>query len=131
MIQRKFSMANPNITTPWQLDLRIHWLYPLQWVRFFPQEKESPGYNIKLHLMVRLQFWRSEECWLLSSLTLIPGPLWLKVVVPVRLLSMGQTDLFKNYLVLISLFNSISTFKNYLHLIGILHVITAFKICLK
>ena len=32
-----------------------------------------------------------------SSLPLLPGPLWLGVVVPVRILSMSQIELFNNY----------------------------------
>ena len=27
-----------------------------------PQKKECPGYNTKLHLVVRFQLWRSGEC---------------------------------------------------------------------
>ena len=42
------------------------------------------GYNIKLHIVVRLQFWSSEEC----------GPLWPEV--HVRVLFLGQIDLFRN-----------------------------------
>ena len=34
--------------------------------------------------MVRLYFWSSGECEVLFSLPLLPGPLWLKVVVAIR-----------------------------------------------
>ena len=47
------------------------------------KKREYLGYDTKLHLMVRLHFW---------------GP---KVVVSVRVLSMGQIDLFKNYFYMI------------------------------
>ena len=43
-----------------------------------------------LNLMVRLQFHT-------SSLLLLPGPLWARVVVPVGLPSLGKMDLFENY----------------------------------
>ena len=39
--------------------------------------------------------------WSTSSLPLLPGPLRPGVVVPVRVPSMGQIDLFKSYLYLI------------------------------
>ena len=41
----------------------------------------TQGYNTKLHLMVRLQFWRYAEG-----------------IVPVRFLFTGHIDLFENYL---------------------------------
>ena len=54
-----------------------------------------PRYDIKLHLMVKLQFLRM---WSIPSL--LPGPLWpgVVVVVPFRVPSMGQIDVFKNHL---------------------------------
>ena len=54
-----------------------------------------PRYDTKLHLVVRLQFW---AVWSTSSLLLLSGPLWLGVIIPVRIPSMGQIELFKNYL---------------------------------
>ena len=74
-------------------ELRIHLLYLLQ--RGKTSLAKCPGYKTKLHLMVRLHFWRSGST---SSSPLLPGPLWLGVEVPVRILLMGQ---FKNYLYLI------------------------------
>ena len=62
-----------------------------------PSPKGYPRYNIKLHLIVRLQFWRSGECRVTTSLSLLPRPLWLGVIIPVRIKSMGPTDLFKNH----------------------------------
>ena len=43
-----------------------------------------------------------------SSLLLLPGPLKLEVVVPVGVSSVGQIDMFKNYLYLIGIFDVIS-----------------------
>ena len=39
-----------------------------------------------------LQFWR---VWRTLSLPLLPGPLKLRVTVPIRVSSMGQIDLFE------------------------------------
>ena len=36
---------------------------------------EGPGYDIKLNLVVRIQFWSSWELWSSLSLSLLPGPL--------------------------------------------------------
>ena len=41
------------------------------------------------------------EVWGIPSLTLPSSPLWVRIVVIVRVLSMGQMDLFKYYLYLI------------------------------
>ena len=46
------------------------------------------------HLMVVLQFWNFWECWEFPSLPLLPGPLWLRFVVPVLVPSIGQIKLF-------------------------------------
>ena len=48
-------------------------------------------YVTKLHLMMRLQFWRSGECGVPQ------GSFWPWVVVPVKVSSMSQIDLFRNY----------------------------------
>ena len=44
--------------------------------------------------MVRLQFSRSDECEVPDSL--LPDSLWPRMIEPVRVLSLGQIDLFKN-----------------------------------
>ena len=44
--------------------------------------------------MVRLQFWSFRGMWSTPSLPLLPGSLWPDIVVPLRLLSMGQIELF-------------------------------------
>ena len=54
---------------------------------------ERPGYDTKQsdgEASVMLDFW---GVWSTSSLPLLPGPLWLRMVAPDRLLSMGQIEL--------------------------------------
>ena len=77
----------------------IRWLYPLKGSKTCsPTGNDCPGYDTKLYPIVRLQLWRSEECEVTPLLSLLlPGPLWSRVIVPVRDPSMNQTDLFKNY----------------------------------
>ena len=48
------------------------------------KQKCYPGYNTKLHLMVRLEIWGE---WNIPLLPLLPGPLWGGVVVLVRVQS--------------------------------------------
>ena len=55
---------------------------------------ECPGYDTKQsddETLVMLEFWGMRSTRLLPSLT---GPLWYEVVVPDRVLSMGQIELF-------------------------------------
>ena len=61
------------------------------------QEKWCSEYSTKLHLVVRLQLCSSGEIAVTSLLLLLPGPLWPKVVILVKVLSLGQIDLFENY----------------------------------
>ena len=63
---------------------KICWLLLYRYIR--PLTTDSPEYDTKLHLIVRLQFWST------SSLPLLPDPLW--VVVPVVVTSMCQTEPF-------------------------------------
>ena len=51
-----------------------------------------PGYDYKLMLIQMFQVW---------ILLLLPGSLWLEVVVLVRMASVGQIELLKNYSYLI------------------------------
>ena len=51
---------------------------------------------IKLCLVVRLLFWRFWKCEVTYSLPLFAGPLWPRVVIPVRVPSRGQIILSKN-----------------------------------
>ena len=63
----------------------LRWPPPLK-------KKSCLGYDTKLHLMIKLPIWR---VW--STPLLLPGPLWPTMVVPIRISSMGQIDLFKIY----------------------------------
>ena len=60
------------------------WVHPLQIM----------GMTIKW-----IQWWgpRSRAVWSAPSLPLLLDSSWLRVVVPVRIPSIGQADLFKNY----------------------------------
>ena len=78
--------------------LRICWLHPLQRVKTQHEKRGCPGYDAKVHLMVRLQFWRSREYGITPSLSLLLGSLWLRVVLAVMVPSRDQIDLFENYL---------------------------------
>ena len=60
---------------------------------YLPPKGDYPVYDTKLHLVVRLKFFRFREYEVLS-LPLLPGPLWLEVIVP-KVTFMDQTDLFK------------------------------------
>ena len=76
---------------------------PCRWVRWSPTPKKMRvglKCDIKLYLMVRFEIW---WVWNTPSLSLLPGPLWSKMVVRVRVQSMSQVDLFKNFLHLIRL----------------------------
>ena len=61
-----------------------------------PKKRKCLRYDTKLHLVVRLQFWRSRE-GSTPSLPLFQGPFWPRVVVPIRVPSMSEIDLFENY----------------------------------
>ena len=54
---------------------------------------ECPGYDIKQSNgeAPALEIW---GMWSTPSLPLLPGPLWLGVIAPDRILSMGQIELF-------------------------------------
>ena len=83
-------------------ELKICWWYsPVK--RWKSLQKGCPGYDTKLYLMVRLLFWRFSEILNTPSLSLLPGPLWPGIVVPVWISSMGQIALFQNYWYLIRL----------------------------
>ena len=58
-----------------------------------PDKKRCLGYDTKLHLIARILFWRASSTPLLS---LLQGPLWPGVVVPISVLFISQTDLFEN-----------------------------------
>ena len=72
---------------------RICRLYPLYRGETLHQ-RECPGYDTKLHLLVELQFRRFR---VRGVLPLLSGPLWTNVVVSVKVPSTDQINLFKNY----------------------------------
>ena len=84
--------VKPMLTQPCWLGLK--YTDCILWTRVRTPQKDNPEYNIKIHLMVRLQFWRSEGVRSTPSLPLFPDPLWPKGVVSVRVSSVGQIDLF-------------------------------------
>ena len=68
--------------------LRIHWLYPFRGV--IPAKKTCAEYNIKLYLMMRAQ-------WKKSNLT--QNEKKVHIHTPVRVPSIGQIDLFKTFFI--------------------------------
>ena len=82
-------------------DSRICRMYLCRGIR--PRPNKCPGYDTKLHLMEKFG-----EMWSTPSLPLLPGPLWPRVAVPVRFLSMSQIELF-NHLLYLKTFNCAPT----------------------
>ena len=74
-----------------QLNCLVGWVKNMQ-TRSPPKQRVS-WYDINLDLMVRLQFWRYGESGVTLSLPLLLGRLCLRVVVLVRVSSMGQIEL--------------------------------------
>ena len=66
------------------------------WYKPHYLKKKYSGYDIKLKALVcsSSSDLKNMEC---PSLPLLPGPLWLEAVVPFRVSSMVQLDLFENY----------------------------------
>ena len=62
--------------------------------------KECLGYDTKLHLNGEVPFFGDLGVWSIPPLLLVPGPLRSRVIVPIRMLSMDQIDLFKKTFVL-------------------------------
>ena len=82
--------------------LRICWLYsllrnktPLQ------KKKQRPGYDSKLHLIMRLQFWKFGICAVIATLPLLPGPLCSGVIITVMVPSIDETDLLKKLFIFV------------------------------
>ena len=73
------------------------------------KKKGCPGYDTKLHVILRLifQLYSSGGVWIIHLLVLQSGTLKPKVVVPVRIQSTGLVDLFKNYWYWIGIHNTI------------------------
>ena len=88
--------------------LRICWLYILKsGVRAPPLThtcSQRGVLGITLHLLVWFQFW---GVWSILLLPLLPGPLWLGVIVLVWVPSIDQIDMFKNYLYLFRILDTI------------------------
>ena len=73
---------------------RIHWLHLCRGV--IPPTNECPGYNTKQpdsEAPVMLELWEMQSTF---SLPLLPDPLWLGMVIPERVLSKGQIELFNH-----------------------------------
>ena len=94
--------------------LRISWLHCLQRDKSY----ECSVYDTKLHLVVRLESWNSEVFGvsLHCHYTQDPGSLWSRMVVPVKVISMAQIDLCKNYLYCIGMLETIQLCEKYLYL---------------
>ena len=71
----------------------IRWLHSLPMGK--TAKKMSPGYDSKLHPVVRLQVWGPGECKVTSSFLLFQSSLSTRIVVPVSFLSMVQRYLLK------------------------------------
>ena len=67
-----------------------------------------PGYDIKLHLMVRLQSWSLRHTHLLPLLSGLCRP---SIVVPVRVPSMGQIEVFNLFLGIIIIINYLKPYR--------------------
>ena len=82
----------------WRLGRGLYVTYILNYFSWFFYVKLSynkhPDYDTKLHLVVKLIFWSSGECAIILLLSLRPGPLWPRVVVPVRVPSVSQINLY-------------------------------------
>ena len=66
--------------------------YRLHLCRGIRRPNKCPGYDTKQsdgETSVMLELW---EMWNTSSLSLLPGPLWPRVVAPDRVQSMGQIE---------------------------------------
>ena len=103
----------------WILNFYVHnvlAIYPLAFfnyvsgarymLRVSPTKREDSLKNrtvLGMHLVVRFQSWKCYECGVTPSLSLLSGTIWLGVVLPVRVPSMGQIDLLRNYSYLIGL----------------------------
>ena len=79
------------------VELRKRQLYPLQKRMIYHQNKTCPGYDTKLHLVIRFNFRIPVGYVVNSLLQLLPGPLCPGVVVPVRVPFMDQINPFENY----------------------------------
>ena len=79
---------------------RIWWLHLLQKgnTPLPPQKKCYPGYGAKLHLMVRLKFWRSREGGVAFMAITPRSTLTQRFVVSVKVSSLSQIDVSKLFM---------------------------------
>ena len=84
-----------------------------------PQRKSCIGHSTIRWWNSSLKVW---EMWRPLSLLLLPGPLWLGVVVPVRIPCIGQIEILNHFLYLKSL-NKVQKMPVKLNYIGILGTI--------
>ena len=71
-----------------------------------PSTKESPEYDTKLYLVVKLQSGSSGEGEVMSSLLpLLPSQLWPGVVVTVKVPSINQIVLFEIFKIIVKFIN--------------------------
>ena len=82
------------MTDAQSVGLRICWLYPLPMSKTPSTKKRYSGHGTKQHLTGEAPVL---EIWRVRSISSLPDPLWPGVVVPLRVPSMVQIDLFKNY----------------------------------
>ena len=77
----------------------VYWSFRTCWLHHCKEVKTlCPGYNTKLHLIVRLQLW---GMWSTPSLPLLPGSLWPRLVVPFWVPSIGQIEQLNHLLTII------------------------------
>ena len=91
----------------------IRQLYPF--LRDKTSKNRYPGYDSKLHLVVWLQFCRSEDVQSASTLPLFPEQLGPGVGVLVRVPPIGPIDLLTNYSYSIGILYTIEVCANYLY----------------
>ena len=72
---------------------------PVDWTKNTKDDERTflcIGYDTKLHIGMRLLFWRSGDCGVNYSLPLLPGPLSSRLVEPVRVLSIVLIGIWDN-----------------------------------
>ena len=89
--------------------LKMCWLYPL-WKGKTLLRKRCTKYDKTSDGEVSVL-----KIWSIASLPLLPGPLWPRVVVPLRIPSMSQIDQFKDYLYSKGLCARKNSLKKYIH----------------
>ena len=88
-IDEIYSVINAAKKYSLMVGLRINLLWPRRWVRSTTQWR-SRGYDDRRQMMCYVQFWRTWKCRV--SFTSLPDSLQTKVVVSLRVISMGQVE---------------------------------------